>query len=524
MYKALIVDDEGWIRRGLRAKLAKHGFQFSWIGEAADGEEALRLMHEHDPEVVLLDVRMDGMDGLELMRQARKLSRQTKFIVISGHSEFEYAERAINEGARGYLLKPIESRLFVKRLQAVIIELDQERTADASIEETLSARIIASNRDRLDGMPAEGNAETAAWMARPDSESSRTQGPYYALGIIHPDNSGYRNWVYEVRAKESFLAHYAAVLQPVFQPRAITLLEDKRHAGDLIFLCSDASPQRVKSIAETASSIACTRAGDMGQSVSVGCSPVEESVTRELYEKARHALNSRLIHGAGRVYSYSRAGETAGVDEQDLRFLEQYVRHADLAEIRRQIERILRASRRSGDPVAYLRQAWISIVDLVAQALSSGGPPPGEELAPLTEDVFDLVDSVDQLCDHLCGRVERALSGRLPGHRAGEEDRIAEICRYIDRHFASGLSTHELASRFNMNANYLSTLFHQRAGLTVMGYISHVRMNAACRLLAETTMSVARVAETVGFTDPKYFHRVFKTTKGVTPGEYRQGS
>ena len=105
-----------------------------------------------------------------------------------------------------------------------------------------------------------------------------------------------------------------------------------------------------------------------------------------------------------------------------------------------------------------------------------------------------------------------------------EEDRIEPICKYIEHHFSLDISTQHLASEFNLNANYLSTLFRKKTGLTVSAYITQARINAACRLLSETTMTVSETAETVGYFDPKYFHKVFKNTKGLPPGELRNES
>jgi two-component system response regulator YesN len=115
------------------------------------------------------------------------------------------------------------------------------------------------------------------------------------------------------------------------------------------------------------------------------------------------------------------------------------------------------------------------------------------------------------------------IAGTAGGQADRDQDRIERICEYIRQHFSEEISTQMLAKEFSINANYLSTLFRTRTGVTVTGYIQDVRMNAACRLLSETTMSVSEVAESVGYFDPKYFYRVFKRAKGFTPGEIRSG-
>ena len=513
MYKLLIVDDERWIRRGIRAKLSKHGFHFSWIGEADSGVAALRTMEEVRPDIVLVDIKMDGMDGLGLMQQARQLRLGAKFVVISGHSNFSYAEQAINEGARGYILKPIESRLFVQRLQSVIIELDQEQERKGSPEEILGASAV---RD-VHAVP-----EVSALGLASDENMA---GQFCALGIIHIDGISSKSWTAEVRAREAIRRQLAAVLLPVLQRRGIPLYEDKRSASNLIFLCTGNAADQVQTSLEDAVRIVRARASSSAHSITIGCSDAATGVTHALYARARIALDRRLVEGAGAVYHFTDDHEFRPVDEQDLRFLEQHIHHRNIPEMRRRIHEILASSRSGSYTVAYLRDAYVSVVQTVMRSI---GPADRSVIVPhvsvLMDEDFDMFDSARQLADHLCDAIERALCGGACGNDSTEGDKVEQICRYIADHFSFDISTQQLASQFHLNANYLSTLFRKRTGVTISAYVTQVRMNAACRLLRETSLSVTQTAEAVGYFDPKYFHKVFKKTKGLTPGEFREGN
>ncbi len=114
MYRVLIVDDEALIRQGIIAKLKYNRFQCEEILEAEDGEEAMAIIKAQQPQIVITDIRMATMNGIELIQKGKEICPRTRFIIVSGYAEFSYAEQAINMGVDGYLLKPIGNDAFVK--------------------------------------------------------------------------------------------------------------------------------------------------------------------------------------------------------------------------------------------------------------------------------------------------------------------------------------------------------------------------------------------------------------------------
>lgn len=127
MVDLLVVDDEKWIRKGVIAKLNKSHLNFGNIYEASDGSEAIKVIEENNPNIVITDIIMPKLDGLELIEYANKLEFDISFIIISGYSEFSYAQRAINLGAKGYILKPITQEKLVSIVEKVI---QDERDAE----------------------------------------------------------------------------------------------------------------------------------------------------------------------------------------------------------------------------------------------------------------------------------------------------------------------------------------------------------------------------------------------------------
>ena len=140
MYKVFFVDDEASMRAGIRESIDWGNCGFSLAGEAPDGEMALSLMQEIMPDILITDIRMPFMDGIELSRQAKKAMPWIKIVILSGHDEFEYAKQAITIGVEDYLLKPVTSAKLMETLAEVAERIDKERRSNVE-------KLIASMQD-----------------------------------------------------------------------------------------------------------------------------------------------------------------------------------------------------------------------------------------------------------------------------------------------------------------------------------------------------------------------------------------
>jgi two-component system, response regulator YesN len=146
MYKMLIVDDEKLIRKGLIAKLAHNDISFAWIGEASNGNEAIALIEANHPDIVITDIRMPVMDGIELMRCCYEGFPNIKFIILSGYAEFEYAKQALNMGAIAYLLKPIDENNLVSVVTKAASEIEYLQQAKENAKEV---ELLKKDLDKL---------------------------------------------------------------------------------------------------------------------------------------------------------------------------------------------------------------------------------------------------------------------------------------------------------------------------------------------------------------------------------------
>ena len=134
MYKVFFVDDEAAMRAGIRNNVNWDNSEFTLAGEAPDGEMALSLMQEITPDILITDVKMPFMDGLELARRTKKTMPWIKIIILSGHDEFEYAKQAITIGVEDYLLKPITSAMIIETLNNIAVRIEEENEKRRNVE------------------------------------------------------------------------------------------------------------------------------------------------------------------------------------------------------------------------------------------------------------------------------------------------------------------------------------------------------------------------------------------------------
>ena len=129
MLRVVIIDDEVISKRGIRQLLESRREQFAIVGEASDGLGGLRLVREQLPDIVITDIKMPHMDGLEMLHDINQISKNIKTVIISGHDNFEFAQRAIRMGAVDYMLKPVRIKEFLTLLDRLIKMSDQQDSA-----------------------------------------------------------------------------------------------------------------------------------------------------------------------------------------------------------------------------------------------------------------------------------------------------------------------------------------------------------------------------------------------------------
>lgn len=506
MLNVLLVDDEPWILEGLKTMIAWEKYGFHICGEALSGTEALRMIQDHRPELVITDINMPNLSGLELIEQCnRLLPKPPKFVVLSGYDDFDYARSAMRQKVAEYLLKPVDDEdidtLLIKLNKSILNEIASEQS---QIKQQLFVVNNIINR-LIQGESSECLQQQAAssMQLREDSE---LQCILIDASPIPSDMTAWADTYFPQEVVHSFHDNFGRT----------GLLVQSSHSLD--GWLGEAALELHKQLSIHA-----------GESVTVAVSDKGCGIgsIRELYRQADEVVRGKRSQGRKGLFYF--CGDHKGQARHEVhkeKFDQMFAAFA--AGISELIDASVKefvtsfACRLSDIEIAkaYVVNLEWMICERIAEL---GGNPDTvmEELQKQHGALGELADYfvMEQYVQQLCLRGASRLSELK---RENECNTIFHVIQYVDREFRSKLQLQELARQFHMNATYLGQLFKKNTGQSFNAYLNEKRIEEAKRLLKRTQMKISDVALQVGYPNTDYFINKFKLSTGILPSAYRQ--
>lgn len=537
-YKVFFVEDEIVTREGIRDNVdwQAHGFEF--CGEATDGETALPLLQTIKPHVLITDIRMPFMDGLQLSQIVRDRLPATKIIILSGHDEFEYAQKAIKLGVFEYLLKPVSLQDMHNALRKVASALDQENQEQQALQKLRDQveQNRAALRERFLLKLITGAASSAEVI-----EKSGLLG----LDLIARDYLVVVIRVEPADSTEPFdYLGYQRVQQLITgvaenNPDVFLLLKD---IDELVLLLKGNSPENLVEERDLLLERARQAVAQTGCRLVVGSGTPQKRLTDicrsfmdatdSMQEPADAAANAAASAGANAAASAGADGrkDVLIFDRADLRkvgrsAIEDFLRQGTAEGLDALCETFLHplGERALRSPAAR-SFVFTDIVLATARFVDELGGDVAELLPELDnlEAVLAGIDTIEQLRASARAVLIRALMFR--DSHAGNQYAgiIKQAQEYIDQHYMdSEMSLNSAAAQVNLSACHFSAVFSQEAGHTFKEYLTETRIKKAKELLRTTPLKASEICYQVGYNDPHYFSHVFHKSTGLTPTEFR---
>ncbi|MFS0726701.1 helix-turn-helix domain-containing protein [Paenibacillus sp. 1P07SE] len=492
MWNVLIVEDEPFVRKAFIKHTNWEAYGFTVVGEAEDGKEALEKIKSLKPDLVISDIVMPMMDGLELLHAARSEGCNARFVMLSCMNEFAYAQEAIRQGASGYILKssmtPHELR---QTLEKVREELDRDKRSKQLMDEF-------KLKDWYEELWRQW---TGAADAAVGSLSSPPELPNDRVTVVTALYSPAWHWSV-VQEGSGMLVEDDAVIHEFHHHDTINWF---------IWSKTAAAPRQVYT--------ACSKKMPTSAYVLANLRPEQlsegwQTVLNRVYEcwYAGQA-ESQLIH-LGAI-APNRARLTATLPWELEKNLIQCVSSYQPQPCREAMEAIWEYARQQVIPYHHLKSIWQrllrQIADLCGHPLPSDGllgiASPGSP-GGFKETVWKLIEE--------CGR---QLSKQSPIQTDHAE--VNKMLQYIHYHYHAPISLADLSAYVNLEEHYISALFKRKTGMAFVNYVNQYRIDQAKRLLLSTDMSVSEIGMAVGFASDNHFSKMFKRWLGVTPGIYR---
>lgn len=531
MYQILIVDDEERVRDLLAKNISKLPLEVEVAAVASDGREALELAIQLKPDIVITDIAMPFLNGLELIRKMRENGIESKNLIISGYDEFDYARQAIALGVQNYLLKPFLPKDIKNELEKIIRELDSQRVLLQNMEmlENLAQSRNALMRETVLKDILEGSQEKMdLWK----DSGIRTDASWYVAGILKLEQS---KWDFANQNKvEEFLE---MIRDQYFSPE----------------LSMDAVSFDKKSLAVLWSANGIH--ADIAQKRIVeGLTHIQQSLKKYYQIRLTGALGSSYCTLKEVCQSYREAqsvwrGMVDVCDKIKIYQKEEKEKQQNLeSETKNQIrfwKNQIRLCVRTGQQ----QEALSNLTGLIKSYAALADKKNDYICASVAELIYDIQNDMEKAnhkreYEQALEMTERRLRyGSLADMKELLEESIIRYCsiasssleetkaenvtelirNLIDVNIGyAGMDQEWIASQIHFSTSYIRQVFKQILNETISEYIIRKRMELAGRLLKNTPLKIQEIAQECGYEDQRYFASSFKKFYGCTPTEYKR--
>lgn len=527
--RVLLVDDETYITKNLQQVIPWQELGLTVIGTARNGREALERLKREPIDLLLCDIRMPIMDGLELVRDVRDLSYDCDIIMLSGYQDFEYTRAAIRYGVKDYILKPIQYEELTEIIRKTIS--DRRKRVQALREQNVryDKMIDLVNEKILYDILMDYADVTPNSLVLAGKEHSLHE-KRYVLMVLDVDRYSHisRHWTDKDRKLWNYAVHKVVgeVLQELGLPYAVVQMRD----GEWCAIVQSSSDPHRASVAETATRWAeqihaAVRIIKKELNIGICADIISLTELSSAYKTVQMGmqLNTARAHVSQYVLSSRKAHEDT--DMFVWQTASELVTALRGGELERAEQVIFRLSERLQTVRDTSVQRIQQMLNFIVLHLLREMKQYGLATASHEERIWGKIElglSIKDLSETVRDWLKDSALPIEAEKKKSHERMMEEAKSFIDRHLSSDLAVDEVAGYLGISSSYFSLLFKQAFGETFLEYVTRQRMEKAKSLLMFTTKSVASIAAELGYSDRRYFNKVFVKFTGEKPLDFRQ--
>lgn len=504
--KVFIVEDELITRQALRYILSQNEDKYCIVGEALNGKDAQEIIERERPHVVICDIVMPVMDGIELTKWLQLRYPETYIIILSSYGNFEYVKSSFQYGAFEYILKPqLEPEKLLHILHRISVELHLDTChvkQESLVKQPMILQQVLSGHD----------------LTINEQNMGRYKAPFFSvIGCQLRKLIGYK------KDKEHF--YYDSLIEAFKKHLGESLVEYALTSDGQILGLINMSEEQIKewnigkgALAEKIGTsivgvkMACSDVIDKWDALPQNILEVKEFTSKQFFVPNELFVYSFKDTHLGKKPSFSHGGYRvkleSGLYREAFELLSGFVESQELGwyyteqELKKIVEHVLYTT------FNYLEEAKFDLKKLEFNKL--------QVLSMISSmySIEDLRKFVEKVLEEIYNQVIEV--------RQGEHTIILQIYKYIDTHFNEPLTLHEVAKEFHMSYSYLSTYFSHATNKGFNEYLNAVRIDKAKELLGNSDIPIAFIGEKVGYIDQSYFSKVFKKNVGQSPTAYRR--
>lgn len=515
MYKVLLVDDERIITEGMAKVINWESMGTRLIATARNGIEALNLIEQEMPDIIVSDIKMPGMNGLQLVEKVHKIYPEIRFVLLTGFSEFDYAKQAMSFGVKHYLLKPCNENSIMEAVLELCEELSQKRNRDQFVQ--------GLKKTLEDVMPYAKEQLLKEFIT--NHYETKELGSYQRLFHVDLHATHVRVVLFQLEGEYDFEHMFAMknIAEQILENHQLSCT-----VGETVLLviedCEEVNElqEKIEKIKETFyqyyhldSTVAISNGGSIGHA-------------NKLYREALDCLSYRFYLGEGGIITKHDIPNNKESSADEFYFDEQtfcrLVKSGSWEEVHKELDnffnRLLFITQDINKTKSYVIQLYNAMIRLCNVEEMN------EYLSKLTSLLeMDTIQQMKSYFEHVAEEITLSFFSVNKNKHSAIINNVIEI---IEQHISNqNMSLHWVANEMlYMNADYLGKLFKKETGIKFSHYITKKRIEMAIDLIEkENDVKVFEIAEKIGYGDnPQYFSQVFKKHTGYTPSEYKRES
>lgn len=512
MYKVLIADDESIIRRGLCSIIDWNKQGFEIIGEASNGQDAYDFIMNNTPDLVMIDIRMPKLHGLDAIKLAREAGYNGKVIILSGYSDFSYAQEAIKQGVCSYLTKPVDVDELLNTLSQIREELDAQAELSSTDMYATKAKEVLIREYVCGELPFED---------------------------INPDELGFSSDSYQVILTEKYSLtstdaayNFADLLRVTNQNQSAFELIQKQ-SSNIILLKGTRIIEKFDDICSRYTSEFPPEKNSPLDTIFITCGRIVDSIEAipQSYEDANELLAHRffcdqhqhIMHyeDAPAITEQISSMTPASILETYIKELVNHIQAYNrnkIAQTLHELQATLYGQKLSVDEEKNLLvDLYLQIKEKIYFLYSTAEIP----FLPNSEAINKILQSyyLFEIIAFLSEQFEMVMTSIGYSSR---DSIIDDIVHYIDHNYPENITLENIAPLFGYNSSYLGKIFSKKMGINFNTYLDNIRIEHSKELLLKNKTQVYKIAEMVGYRNVDYFHIKFKKNTGISPAEYRR--
>lgn len=514
MNKVLLVDDEMYFRKGLRNLINWEDCGFKVVGEAANGEDALKMIHDLNPDLVITDIRMPVLDGIGLIKQAIEIEGvQTKFIIISGYSDFKYAQQALRYGVHDFVLKPIDQEEIEQTLRVLSKTLNEQKKLQ---EQRLEEQVKIVFHHLLSGEVEENDSKDLLKLLSLGNPSEF----FYLMVEV--------NGVHESSKIRQVKSTLADVIGNVCERKERICIQEISNGVLGVLITSNHLSRFQMSLKKLITWVRKELTIRIPENFTfyVGEGVPSLILLKDSYATVEKAQQHKYANNEDGLLFFEKIVDKpitfAELDETVYHPLIEQIEEQSTSMIQHSIDVLFQSLVSKKLSQTAVLASLTSFVQNVHKIIKKMGGDPSSLQS--YRDIFYLQNyplTIPQIKELIIGFVVECKDEMSNLRKQAANGDVHKIKQYIDLHYHENISLKTIASKFFMNPVYLGQLFKKTYGIYFKDYLLQVRINEAKKQLRQSEKRIYEIAESVGFNNTDYFVTIFGKLEKITPSEYR---